>query len=75
MNAKEIVKQYRDGTLDELSYERIENLFKAGCFERGQISILQPEHWAAFQIIFHDSDLDIDELKRLRERNEKAREK
>ena len=73
ITSEEIVKQYRIGNLNKESHEIIDDLFRAGCFERGQISILHPEHWEAFQIIFHDSDLSIDELKKLRERNEKAR--
>ena len=71
MTPETIVERYRAGTLPEEDKAIIDELFRCSVFRRGQISILHPEHWEAFDILFHDLDKGIKELKELREKGQR----
>ena len=64
----ELVEKYRKGTLNDLDRLSIDRCFEGHCFERGQLSILFPIHYKAFSILFHNTDVGINELKNKREK-------
>ena len=73
IHTNELVKKYRDGTLQDFERQTIDRCFEADYFERGQLSILFPYHFKAFEILFHNSDLSASDLKKIRENGQTTR--
>ena len=63
----EIAKKYRDGTLSNFKTKIIEAFYAGSQYERGRLGVIYPELEKAFNLHFHEADLNIHQLKERRE--------
>ncbi len=70
---KSLVEGYRNKTISEEDIKIIDECFKKNIFRNGQISILFPNHYKAFEILFHETDLSISDLAEIRKSGNKGR--
>jgi len=69
MNKKalQLARNFREKPSHSEDNQIIELIYKLSHHNRGKISIVFPDHYEAFTIHFHETDLTVDELKARRE--------